>query len=164
MTGEFSREQAPRNQPLAAVPRAGHLMLGLFITLRDIHQACLRPPRSTIAKNEESPERCWVRRFRRLAIRAARFNYYLRTRFARIAAFCCLAEVTSPVEWMRKLVGVGIEIASLTLKSFNSNGVAPPPYANWRLMEPSTGAYPNGCSCICCLPTCSSAFTFRYCA
>jgi hypothetical protein len=111
MTGEFSREQAPRNQPLAAVPRAGHLMLGLFIALRDVHQACLRPPRSTLAKNEESPERCWVWRFRRLAIRAARFNYYLPTRFALIAAFCCLAEVTSPVEWMGKLVrGWGLKL------------------------------------------------------
>jgi hypothetical protein len=38
---------------------------------------------------------------------------------------------------------VGIEIASLTLKSFNSNGMAPPPYSNWSLMEPSTGAYPK---------------------
>ena len=37
---------------------------------------------------------------------------------------------------------MGIEIASLTLKTFNSNGVAPP-YANWSLMEPSTGAYPK---------------------
>jgi|HubBroStandDraft_2_1064218.scaffolds.fasta_scaffold58352_1 hypothetical protein len=26
MTGELSREQAPRSQPLAAVPRAGHLI------------------------------------------------------------------------------------------------------------------------------------------
>ena len=26
MTGELSREQASRNQPLAAVPRAGHLI------------------------------------------------------------------------------------------------------------------------------------------
>lgn len=35
------------------------------------------------------------------------------------------------------------EIASLTFKSFSSNGVAPPPYSNWSLMEPSTGAYPK---------------------
>jgi len=25
----------------------------------------------------------------------------------------------------------------------NSNGVAPRPYSNWSLMEPSTGAYPK---------------------
>jgi hypothetical protein len=30
MTGEFSREQAPRSQPLAAVPRAGHLIDGAY--------------------------------------------------------------------------------------------------------------------------------------
>jgi hypothetical protein len=43
-----------------------------------------------------------------------------------------------------KLVGaVGIEIASLTVKSFNINGVAPPPYSNSSLMEPSTDAYPK---------------------
>jgi hypothetical protein len=30
MTGELSREQAPRSQPLAAVPRAGHLIDGAY--------------------------------------------------------------------------------------------------------------------------------------
>jgi hypothetical protein len=36
------------------------------------------------------------------------------------------------------LVGaVGIEIASLTSKSFRGNGVAPPPHSNWSLLEPS---------------------------
>jgi len=35
---------------------------------------------------------------------------------------------------------VGIEIASLTSKSFEDNGVAPPPNPNWSLLEPSTGA------------------------
>ena len=38
---------------------------------------------------------------------------------------------------------MGIEIAFLTFKSFNSNGVASPPYSNWGLMEPRTGAYPT---------------------
>ena len=32
---------------------------------------------------------------------------------------------------------VKIEIASLTSKSFNGHGVAPPPYFNWSLLEPS---------------------------
>jgi hypothetical protein len=42
-----------------------------------------------------------------------------------IAAFCCLVELTSPVESKRKLVGaVGIEIASLLSKSNKGNGVA----------------------------------------
>jgi hypothetical protein len=35
-----------------------------------------------------------------------------------------------------RLVGaVGIEIASLTSKSFRGNGVAPPPHSNWSLLE-----------------------------
>jgi hypothetical protein len=35
------------------------------------------------------------------------------------------------------LVGaVGIEIASLTSKSFRENGVAPPPHSNWSRLEP----------------------------
>ena len=33
----------------------------------------------------------------RLAIRAARLTLYLPTRFALIAAFCCLAELASPL-------------------------------------------------------------------
>jgi hypothetical protein len=38
-----------------------------------------------------------VRTIRRLAIRAASFMSYLPTLLALIAAFCCLAEVASPV-------------------------------------------------------------------
>jgi hypothetical protein len=38
------------------------------------------------------------------------------------------------------LVGaVGIEIASLTSKSFEENGVALPPNPNWSLLEPRLG-------------------------
>ncbi len=40
----------------------------------------------------------------------------------------------------RKQVGlvgvVGIEIASLLSESNKANGVAPPPYPNWSLLEP----------------------------
>jgi hypothetical protein len=40
---------------------------------------------------------------------------------------------------MRLVVGaVGIEIASLLSKSNKENGVVPPPYSNWSLLEPST--------------------------
>jgi len=36
------------------------------------------------------------------------------------------------------LVGaVGIEIASLLSKSNKENGVAPPPFSNWSLLEPN---------------------------
>ena len=51
--------------------------------------------------------------------------------------------IRAPESWRIMVGAVGTEIASLTFKSFNSNGVAPPPYSNWSLMEPSTGAYPK---------------------
>jgi hypothetical protein len=45
--------------------------------------------------------------------------------------------VTRATDSTGLLVGaVGIEIASLTSKSFNTNGVAPPPLSNWSHVEP----------------------------
>ena len=45
------------------------------------------------------------------------------------------------IESSRLLVGaVGIEIASLTSKSFNENGVALPPSSNWSRVEPTGSA------------------------
>src|ERR1700674_8235 len=42
------------------------------------------------------------------------------------------------LEIMRFDRAVGIEIASLTSKSFNGNGVAPPPTSNWSHVEPTS--------------------------
>ena len=54
-----------------------------------------------------------------------------------IAAFCRLAKSLSHSEQMGWLVGaVGIEIASLTSKSFSRNGLAPPPHSIWSRLEP----------------------------
>lgn len=42
---------------------------------------------------------------------------------------------------------VGIEIATLTTKSFKRNGVAPPPCSNWSLLEPNLLWHPATMNC-----------------